>query len=81
MKKEKTITNTMQEVAVDILERIIAAEWEGKPVGREFYDSVMSDYNLQEDPFTRFPCTCKEYGKLSKEYHDQIMFEKYGYVE
>lgn len=81
MKKEKTITNSMQQVAVDILERIIIAEWEGKPVGREFYDSVMSDYNLQEDLFTRLPCTSKEYGKLQKEYNDQLMMEKYGYVE
>lgn len=79
--KKPTITNKMQEVAVDILERIIAAEWEGKPVGKEFYDSVMSDYELREDPFTHFPCTCKEYAKNREEYDRQLMVERYGYYE
>ena len=75
------ITNKMQEVAVDILTDIIAEEYFGKPVGKEFFDRVMKKYNLQEDPFTRFPCTSKEYGKLNEEYNKQRMMEKYGYVE
>ena len=75
------ITNKMQEVAVDILTDIIAEEYFRKPVGKEFFDRVMKKYNLQEDPFTRFPCTSKEYGKLNEEYNKQRMMEKYGYVE
>lgn len=81
MKKEKTITNSMQEVAVDILIDIITEEYHGEPLKKEFFDRIMERYDLWEDPFTHLPCTSKEYAKLQKEYNDQLMMEKYGYVE
>ena len=81
MKSKNIISNKMQEVAVDILLDIIMEEFFGKPAGSDFYQRVMQRYNLQEDPFTRFPCTSKEYEKLKEEYDKQLMMEKYGYVE
>ena len=75
------ITNKMQEVAVDILNELIVAKYSGKPIDSDFYQWIIERYNLQEDPFTHFPCTSKEYSRLNKEYNNQLMMEKYGYVE
>lgn len=75
------ITDNMQKVAVDILERIIAYQYEHKEIDKEFFENVMKDYNLHEDPFTLFPCTSREYGKLREEYDKQLMIERFGYYE
>lgn len=80
-KNKKRITDDMQTVAVDILTRIIIAEWDGKPVGKEFFDEVMKDYLLWDDPFTHLPCTTFEYQKLSEEYNRQLMEERFGYYD
>ena len=79
MKKERTITNTMKEVAVDILMDIIMANPTGLP--EDFFTKIENRYNLQNDTFTKLPCTSKEYGKLNDEYNKQLMVERYGYVE
>ena len=41
----------------------------------------MKQYNLQEDPFTKLPCSCKEYAKNNEEYERQLMEERYWYYE
>lgn len=74
-RKEKKITNSMQEVAVDILMRLFTK-------GNEtIVSDVCRDYKLMKDPFTKLPCTTKEYYKLLEEYSKQKMTERFGYYE
>lgn len=81
MRKRKLI-NAMQEVAADICIQIFMETWDGDPLDvKKFVHSVMEQYNLQEDPFTKLPCSCKEYAKNSVEYEQQLMEEWYGYHE
>ena len=46
------ISNPMQEVAVDILMDIIAANPTGLP--KNFFTEIENRYNLQTDPFTYY---------------------------
>ncbi len=81
MKKRK-LTDAMQEVAVDICNQIIAETWNGEPLDTvKFVKSIIEQYNLQEDPFTKLPCSCKEYAKNSIEYDRQLKEERFGYYE
>ena len=77
--KQRKITNTMQEVAADILVRFAFVESE-----EEFwkeYHKIYEDYGLCDDPFTHLPCTSKEYAKNNLEHQRQIMFERYGHCD
>ena len=81
MRKHK-LTDAMQEVAADICIQLIAATWHGDSFDSGiFVRDIMEQYNLQEDPFTKLPCSCKEYAKNREEYDRQLMEEKYGYYE
>ena len=77
-KKQRTLTDREQQVAVDILEELIG---ENVAVKSDFYDKIMNRYHLMRDPFTGFPCTSKEYAKSSLEYSKQCMFERYGHCD
>lgn len=79
MKKELKVTDAMQRTAVDILERIIFVK-DLKELD-EVFDYVYRKYKLCDDPFTRLPCTAKEYTKLSYSYDKQLAEEKYGYSD
>lgn len=79
-KKQKQITNTMQEVAVDILMQIIFCKDMQEFFDKSF-DNIIKTYNLCDDPFTHLPCTSKEYAKNSLEYQRQVMFERYGHCD
>ena len=81
MRKRK-LTDAMQEVAADICNQIIMETWDGKTLDAvTFVNCIMEQYNLQEDPFTKLPCSCKEYAKNREEYDRQLMIERYGYYE
>lgn len=81
MRKRK-LTDAMQEVAADICNQIIMETWDGKTLDAvKFVNSIMEQYNLQEDPFTKLPCSCKEYAKNHEEYDRQLMEARFGYYE
>lgn len=81
MRKRK-LTDAMQEVAADICNQIIMETWDGNQLDvRNFVESIIEQYNLREDPFTKLPCSCKEYAKSREEYDRQLMIERYGYYE
>lgn len=81
-KRKRKLTDTMQEVAADICNQIIMETWDGDPLDvRKFVESIIEQYNLQKDPFTELPCSCKEYAKNREEYDRQLMIERYGYYE
>ncbi len=78
--KKHIITDKEQRVAASILtEYIIAHNDNG--YNSEFVESVMKDYGLFEDPFTRLPCSAKEYAHNSHEYDRQTMLQKYGHCD
>lgn len=82
--KQRKITPTMQQVAVDILGdfEILVMTHNGPYTFEEIWDIVqkhVDGYGLFEDPFTRMICTSEEYAKNSLEYDRQTMYEKYGH--
>lgn len=77
MKKEQIISDKMQQVAVDILERLIFISDFSEL--KDVFNYVYKKYKLHDDPFTLLPCTSKEYAKLSYSYDKQKALEKYGY--
>ena len=79
MKKEKHISNSMQEVAVDILERLMFVKDLNELA--ELFEYVYKKYKLCDDPFTHMPCTAKEHSKLSYSYDKQKAEEMYGYSD
>lgn len=75
----KNITNAQQEVAVDILTKLIFCE--NMEEVYKLYRDIYEKYELNDDPFTNLPCTSKDYLKNSKEYDKQIMYERYGHCD
>ena len=76
---KRKITNTMQEVAADILTRFTFVESE-----EEFwkeYKEIYKAYELCDDPFTHLPCSSKEYFKNNLEYQRQVMLDRYGHCD
>ena len=73
------ITNKIQEVAVDILERFYFV----KDIEEVFkiVKEMEEKYELHDDPFTHMPCTTKEYCENVREYEKQSMEERFGYCE
>ena len=89
MKKFK-ITDTKQQVAVDILTE--HEVWMmGLPVNSEptkseqdvidIYNKMYKKYGLNNDPFTLMCCTDKEYRKYLAEYIKQENEDRFGYDE
>ena len=60
--KRKNITNTQQEVAVDILTKLTFCE--NMEDVYKLYRDIYEKYELNEDPFTNLPCTSKDYLKI-----------------
>lgn len=75
--KKQHISNKMQEVAVDILMRLVFV----KDINEltEVFEYVYDKYELLDDPFTQLPCARKEYAELSYSYDKQKALEIYGY--
>lgn len=72
-------TNKEQEVAVDILKQLFFCKtmeevW-------SVYDSVYKKYQLNDNPFTKLPCSNKKSAKNSLEYDKQVMTTRYGYCD
>ena len=79
MRKQPYISNSMQKVAVDILERLMfVKDLNELP---EIFKYAYKKYELCDDPFTRMPCTTKEYAKLSYSYDKQKAEEMYGHSD
>ena len=73
------ITKTMQKVAADILMHFLYTSNMDEVV--EAYNTVIKEYDLYEDPFTRCPCTPEEYCESVLEYERQTMIELYGHCD
>lgn len=89
MKKFK-ITETKQQVAVDILTELeiwmMGLPGNSEPTKSEqdvidIYNKMYKKYGLNNDLFTLMCCTDKEYWKNLAEYTRQEMENKFGYDE
>ncbi len=83
-KKKKIITNTMQEVAVDILEELEVFFMTHNNVPEEIieiYKKTYDKYELCADPFTQMVCTTKQFFKNCHERDKQLMIERYGHCD
>lgn len=78
--KKRIITDKEQRGAASILTEYIIAH-NDKGYNAKFVESVMKDYGLFEDPFTRLPCSAKEYANNNREYDRQVMIQKYGHCD
>lgn len=47
----------------------------------EVWNRIYKEFGLCEDPFTRTPCTPKQYCEYSAEYEKQTMIERYGHCD
>lgn len=84
MAKQKKITEPMQQVAVDFLEELVILQMNNKINDEEITKLMkkMEDkYCVEQDPFTLFPCTTKEYLKSNYEYNRQLFENRYGYYD
>ena len=84
--KQKKITHTMQQVAVDILSdfEVLAMTHNGPYTFEEIWaivDKHTEKYGLCEDPFTRMICTSKEAIENQLEYDQQCAEMKYGHSD
>ena len=89
MKKFK-ITDTKQQVAVDILTELevwmMGLPGNSEPTKSEqdvidIYNKMYKKYGLNNDPFALMCCTDKEYQKNLAEYTKQEMENRFGYDE
>lgn len=89
MKKFK-ITDTKQQVAVDILTElkswIMRLPGDSEPTTSEhdvieIYNKMYKKYGLNNDPFTLMCCTDKEYQKNLAKYKRQENEDRFGYDE
>ena len=81
MKKIKQYipTNKEQEVASDILKQLFFCNTMEDIY--KVYDIIYKNYQLKDDPFTKLPCSNKEWAKNSLEYDKQAMMERYGHYD
>ena len=85
--KQKKITNTMQKVAVDILqdfEVLLMLRNNGSYTADEIIKIIRDHekkYALCSDPFTGMLCTSEEYCKNLLEYNRQTIYDKYGHCD
>lgn len=83
----KRISNATQEAVADIMiELIMLLNTICKNTKlttlnelNNIINNNIKQYNLEEDPFTKLPCSTKEYVKNNLEYERQIMVERYGH--
>lgn len=89
MKKFK-ITETKQQVAVDILTELkvwmMGLPGNSEPTKSEqgiidIFNKMYKKYSLSRDPFTLMCCTDKEYQKSLAEYIKQENEDRFGYDE
>lgn len=92
-RKQHQISDREQRVAVDIIMRFYMLldnsyelktdDAQGTYIDKDNIIDELNDiylaYNLCDDPFTKLPCTNKEYAKNSLEKYKQIMMERYGH--
>ena len=45
------------------------------------WDEIYEEYGLCDDPFTKTPCTPKEYYNSKLEYERQLMIERYNHCD
>lgn len=88
--KNFKITDTKQQVAVDILTELevwmMGLPGNSEPTKSEqgvidIYNKMYKKYGLNNDPFTLMCCTDKEYWKNLAEYTKQEMENRFGYDE
>lgn len=79
IKKEKIITNEMQEVASDILTVFMFVN--NMEDFNKVWDDIYKKYQLNEDPFVGIPCSNKTYAENSLEYDKQLMIARYGHCD
>lgn len=84
--KQRKITDTMQKVAVNILQdfEILFMSHNGPYTFEEVNEIVERNaelYALCENPFTRMLCTSKEAIENSLEYDRQTTIMKYGHCD
>lgn len=79
-RRKKQLTEKEQRVAAEILCDYIVSH-NGNGYQDEFAERVMKQYGLYNDPFTKLPCTPKEYCKNSLEYDRQTMIERFGHCD
>lgn len=72
-------SNKEQQVAADILLAFNFAR--DMEEFMQIWMDMFQFYDLCLDPFTRLPCTSKEYAKSSLEYDKQCMYERYGHID
>ena len=77
--KQRKITDTMQEVAADILTRFTFVE--SKEEFWKEYEEIENKYALCQDPFTLLPCSQKQFSKAMLKHNQQVMFERYGHCD
>ena len=84
--KQKKITHTMQQVAVNILSdfEVLTMTHNGPYTFEEIWDVIkkhVDEYGLCEDPFTRMICTSKEAIENQLEYDRQAAEQKWGHSD
>jgi hypothetical protein len=78
-KVKPKITERDQRIAAEILTAFMFTKDMDEVI--EVWKHVYEQFDLCEDPFTRTPCTPKEYYKNQLEYEKQTMIERYGHCD
>lgn len=77
--RKHQITERDQRVAAEILTAFMFTKDLDEAI--KVWDSLYEQFNLCSDPFTKTPCTPKEYSKNLLEYEKQTMIERYGHCD
>ena len=77
--RKKTITHKEQQVAAEILTAFTFVK--NMEDVQAVWERIYKQYELCEDPFTRLPCSAKEYEENRLEYEQQISLARYGYYD
>ena len=68
-----------QEVAAEILTQFMFVN--NMDDVNNAWDDIYKRYGLCDDPFTKCPCSPREYAKNSLEYQRQVAIERYGHCD
>jgi len=79
MAKTYKITEHDQKIVAGILTEFMFTENMEEVI--ETWKRIYKKYELFDDPFTRTPCSAKEYFKNLHEYEKQTMIERYGHCD
>ena len=77
--KRRKISERDRQVAAEILTQFMFTRTMDD-VWRVWND-IYKQYDLCDDPFTKCPCSPKEYTENNLEYQKQLMIEKYGHCD